>query len=679
MSAHDFLINLALVLGVASIAAAVCRALRQPAIVGYLLAGLIVGPHTATSLLADVSIVTTLSELGVILLMFCLGLEFSARALIRVAPRAGPTALVEMSLTGWLGFTGGQILGWDTISCVFAGVMVAISSTMVIARTFDDQQQRGPFTDLVYGVLIFQDLAAIVAITALSAIATGAGAASGVLSQTLLHLGAFLLGVLLFAVPVVPRLVRAVSRLGSQDTTLVFAVGLCFAMALLARKAGFSVALGAFIAGSLVAESGEGHHIQKMVSPLRDLFSAIFFVSVGMLVELARIPDNLGAIAVITGVVIVGKLVGVTVGAVLAGNPLRRSIRSAMSLAQIGEFSFIVAGIGVAYGVISPDVLVVAVTVSVLTTFLTPWLVNASDRTARAADRRLPRPLGTLITLYGSWLEMLRKGPRSGPGWGDIRRLTRRLVLDAVALWGVALTAEVAVRYLPSVFVTTAALALATPLVLGLLRTTVRLATRIAQHTLPLVAPDRADLVGAPRRAFIVALETAVMAVVGLPLVALVQPTLPAWALLPVVLLLTASVGYVLWNTSKNLDGHLQAGSEVVLEALARSLPTSHLDPAPPDRALREVEQLLPGLGNITPLRISAAWWACGRTVAEVEVRGTCSATPVALQRRDAGIANPGPDETLRAGDVLVVVGSAEATAFTRSFLEAGPPASIAA
>lgn len=669
-SPHDFLVNLALVLGLAALIAAAFRALRLPVIVGYLVAGLAVGPHTPLPLLVDRAIVETLSELGVILLMFCLGIEFSARKLIAVAPHAGPTNAVEMSLTGWLGYVAASLLGWSPLECVFAAAVVAISSTMVIVKTFDDQRTVGRFTEVVFGVLIFQDLAAIVALTALTAVASGQGASADVLLQTLLHLGLFLAGLAVVAVPIIPRLVRAIARLESDETTLVFSVGLCFALALLASEAGFSVALGAFAAGSLVAESGEAHRIEALVVPLRDVFAAVFFVSVGMLIEPWSIVDNLPAVALFTAVVMVGKLVGVTTGSLLAGNPVRRSVRAAMSLTQVGEFSFIIAGIGVAHEAVPPSLLAIAVAVSVITTLTTPWMVRSSDRVARAVDHSLPRRVATLFTLYGTWLEQLRRGSRTGTAWREIRVLARWLIIDAACLWAIALGADVATARLDTGPVAIVAFVLGIPFIVGLVRNTVRLAAALAAEALPLVARDHVDFASAPRGAFTVALETAVLTVVGLPLIAFAQPLVPAWALAPLLVAFAAAVALLLWRGTRNLQGHVHAGATVVLEALVRSLPKP--DDEPPSR-LQEAERLLPGLGNVVPLRVPEGAWAAGRTLGEIDVHCWCGATAVALQRQGGGLSNPGSDERLEVGDVLVVLGTTEATEATRTLLLEGP------
>ena len=276
-------------------------------VLGYILAGLIVGPHVPVPLVADRALVQTLSELGVILLMFALGLEFSLRKLVRVGPTAGVTALVQSSIMVWLGFLTGRAFGWTAMESIFAGAIVAMSSTTIIAKVFDDLRVRGALRDLVVGVLLVEDLFAILFMAVLTAVATGAGLSPAALGITLGKLGAFLAVLLAAGMLVVPRAIRYVRRLDRPETLLVASLGLCFGIAWLAQTAGYSVALGAFIAGSLVAESGEAQAVEELVRPVRDLFAAIFFVSVGMLIEPALVARHWVAVLAFIALVVVGK------------------------------------------------------------------------------------------------------------------------------------------------------------------------------------------------------------------------------------------------------------------------------------------------------------------------------------------------------------------------------------
>src|ERR1700752_2432549 len=302
---HEFLRSLTVVLAVAAITTVLFQRLRQPVVLGYIIAGLIVGPHVPIPVVPGAGIVQTLAELGVILLMFSLGLEFHLAKLVRVGPAAGFTAVIQSSLMAWLGFLTGRLLGWTVLESVFTGAIVAISSTTIIAKAFDEQGIRGRLRELVVGILLIEDLIAIVFMAVLTAVATGAGLTASGLAGTIGRIVLFLVALLIGGMLVVPRFLRFVTRLGRAETSLVASIGICFGAAYLAQWFGYSVALGAVIAGSLVAESGKGEEIEHLVQPVRDGFAAIFFVSVGMLIDPALVLRNWGAVAVLTLLVVV--------------------------------------------------------------------------------------------------------------------------------------------------------------------------------------------------------------------------------------------------------------------------------------------------------------------------------------------------------------------------------------
>ncbi|HKO48763.1 MAG TPA: cation:proton antiporter, partial [Polyangiaceae bacterium] len=452
MDAHSFLLALTVVLGVAAVTTVVFQRFRQPVVLGYVLAGLIIGPNVPIPVLADQRIVQTLSELGVILLMFSLGLEFSLGKLVKLGAGASLTALLQSSLMIWLGFVTGRLLGWSTLESLFTGSIIAISSTTIIAKAFDEQGVRGPLRELVVGILIAEDLIAILLMATLTAVAGGTGLSALDMAKTTGKLFGFLAVLISIGLLVVPRAVRAINRLDRPETTLVVSVGFCFAVSLLAHSFGYSVALGAFIAGSLIAESGEAKPIEHLVHPVRDMFAAVFFVSVGMLIDPMVIARHWLAISVLTLVVVSGKFIGVTLGAFLTGHGVRTSVQSGMSLAQIGEFSFIIAGLGLSLKATGSFLYPIAVAVSALTTLTTPWFIRASGPVANFVDRKAPRALQTFVSLYGSWLQSFGAGTRERTTGAKIRRLVRLLILDALLLAGLAIGAALGVTRLSLYF-----------------------------------------------------------------------------------------------------------------------------------------------------------------------------------------------------------------------------------
>jgi CPA2 family monovalent cation:H+ antiporter-2 len=681
---HEFLKALTTVLGVAAATTVVFQRLRQPVVLGYLIAGLIVGPHVPIPLVADQEIVQTLSELGVILLMFSLGLEFSLHKLFRVGPTAGLTAVVQCSFMLWLGFMAGRLFGWTLRESLFTGALVAISSTTIIAKAFDEQDIRGPLRELVVGVLIVEDLIAILLMAALTAGSAGRSLGAGALAGPAARLAAFLVGLVVVGLLVVPRAVRMICRLRRPETTVVASVGICFSIALLAQEAGYSPALGAFLGGSLVAESGEGQTVERLVQPVRDIFAAVFFVSVGMLIDPSLIVRHWPAVAVLTAAVVLGKIVSVTAGAFLTGNGVRTSVQAGMSLAQIGEFSFIIAALGLALGATRDFLYPVAVAVSALTTLSTPWLIRASGPAATFVDRKLPRPLQTFAALYGTWLEDLRRAPGQATRGATVRRLARWLVLDAILLGAIviagSLSADRAAGFLAGraglqpavarVLVPAAAATLAVPFCVGIFRVAGRLGFALAEAALPGAPEGRADLAAAPRKALVVTLQLAILLLVGTPLVALTQPFLPgaqgAFALAGITVLL----GVALWRSAANLQGHVRAGAQIIVEALTAQ--TREGVTVPSERALAQVCTVLPGLGAPVPVHLPTSSPAVGKTLAEIDLRGLTGATVLAITRGGEGVTVPTAREVLRPGDVLALAGTREAIDAARLLLTAG-------
>ncbi|MBI5445131.1 MAG: cation:proton antiporter [Deltaproteobacteria bacterium] len=681
MDAYAFLKALAAVLTVAGVTTVLFQRLRQPVVLGYLLAGLIVGPHVPVPLVADPKIVRTLSEVGVILLMFSLGLEFNLRKLFQVGPTGGLTAIVECSFMVWLGSLAGTVFGWTRRECLFAGAVIAISSTSIVSRAFEEQGVRGNLRDRVVGILIVEDLIAVLLLAVLTAVATGAAIGPGALAATVWQLAAFLLGLLAVGLLVVPRFVRAVCRLDRPETTLVASVGLCFATAVLAHFFGYSVALGAFIAGSLAAESGEEEKIETVIRPVRDLFAAIFFVSVGMSIDPALILENWVAVAVLVVLVIVGKTLSVSFGAFLTGAGIRSSLQSGMSLAQIGEFSFIIAGLGVSFGAIREFMAPVAVAVSALTAVSTPWLIRASVPVASFVDRKLPRPLQTFGALYGSWLEHLGARPGDPKAGHRVVRLVKLLFLDATLLGTVLIGTSLAMGRIAGLavertgvparwiqaFLVAAAGILCAPLCLGVYRSARRLGLALAELALPAERPGRLDLAAAPREALVVTLQLGALLMVELPLLAVTQPFLPR---LPAALLFAAPLVFLaasLWRSAEGLQGHVRAGAQVIVEALAaqRQRRTDEAE----EPGLGGVRELLPGLGDPVPLRLGAESPAVGRTLADLDLRGITGATVLAIFRAEEGLVVPNAKESLREGDVLALAGTQEAVEAAKRLL----------
>lgn len=688
MDAHSFLLALTIVLGTAAVTTVVFQRLKQPVVLGYILAGFIVGPNVPIPVVADKHVVETLSELGVILLMFSLGLEFSLGKLVKLGFGASLTALFQSSLMIWLGFVTGRLLGWTTVESLFCGAIIAISSTTIIAKAFDEQGVRGSLRELVVGILIVEDLIAILLMATLTAVAGGSGLSALDMAKTTGKLFGFLAVLISVGLLLVPRAVRAINRLNRPETTLVASIGFCFAVSILAHSFGYSVALGAFIAGSLIAESGEAKPIEHLVQPVRDMFAAIFFVSVGILIDPSVIIEHWLAITVLTLVVVFGKILGVTMGAFLTGHGVRTSVQSGMSLAQIGEFSFIIAGLGLTLKATGQFMYPIAVAVSAITTLTTPWLIRAAGPVANFIDRKMPRPMQTFVSLYGSWLQSFGTPAGEVTTGSRIRRLIRLLILDAAVLAVLAIGAALGFTKLSlmveaklgvdasiaRVAVVILAAGLAVPLMAGIARLARQLGLVLALRALPMAEGDTVDLALTPRRAFVVTIQLGIVLLTGLPLLAVTQPFLGG-AIAPLAFAaLLLALGVSFWRGATELHGHVRAGAQAILEALVEQAHNGGVEPSKPATeprdSLEKVRRLLPGLGEPIPFEIPSTSPAVGRTLAQLNLRGLTGATVLAIQRGDDGLLVPTAAEVLKPGDRLALAGSSNAIDAAKALLQ---------
>jgi CPA2 family monovalent cation:H+ antiporter-2 len=686
--AHEFLRNLALVLGVAAITTVIFQRLRQPVVFGYILAGLIIGPYLPIPLVADKAMVQTLSELGVIVLMFSLGLEFSLGQLARVAPTAGTVAILQTSVMGWLGFTAGRLFGWSFLDSLFAGAAVAISSTTIIVKVFKEHRVVGPFTAVVFGILIVEDLIAILLLALFTALSSGGAVSATQLGLTLGKLGAFLAVFLGVGMLVVPRLVRFVARLERNETLLVACIGLCAGAAYLALSFGYSVALGAFLAGSLVSESGEGERVEKLVEPVRDMFAAVFFVSVGMLIDPSQVARHWAAVLAFALIVIVGKVAAVTIITFLIGSGTRTAVQTGMSLAQIGEFSFIIAGIGLASGATSAFLYPLVVAVSAITTLTTPWLIRSADRAAAALDRNLPRSLQTFVALYGSWIESMGARSETSAEKATLQRTIRVLAIDALVIVALGIGASLEAAPMGAMLaartrlspwqaqgvVVAAAMLLALPFMVGIVRTGGALGRSLARRAFPEPPKGRLDLAAAPRRAMVVTIQLTTVLVVGAPLLAITQPFVPTPIGLGLLAAFLVVVGVVVWRTTADLQGHVRAAAEAIVDAIARQARGGAAEAGAAGGAdvVARSHQLLPGLGEPFPLELRPEHAAVGRSLASLGLRGHTGATIVAIARGSEVVLVPDGHETLRAGDVVAIAGTKQAIEAAKLLLTKG-------
>ena len=428
--------DLAVILVSAGAFTIISKALKQPLILGYILAGFLVGPHISWFPgITSEETVHQWSEIGIIFLMFGLGLEFSFKKLLKVGSSALVTAGSKFLGVFVLGFVTGQAMGWTAMESIFLGGLLSMSSTMVVLKSYDDMGLKGrPWAGMVFGTLVVEDLIAILLMVLLSTMAVSNQFAGGEMLFNLAKLAFFLILWFLVGIYVIPSVLKRARRFLNDEILLIVSIGLCFGMVALAEAVGFSSALGAFVMGSILAETIESEHIERLVSPIKDLFGAIFFVSVGMMVAPAVIAEHWLTILIITLLVMLSHILFAGAGILMTGGGLRNAVHTGFSLAQLGEFGFIIAGVGVTLGVMRQFIYPVIIAVSVITTFTTPYMIKLAE----------PAYGGLLKLLPERWIARLdapeQKSRSTAVEQSEWKKLLRAYFLRIV-LYGVVIVA----------------------------------------------------------------------------------------------------------------------------------------------------------------------------------------------------------------------------------------------
>lgn len=652
----SFVQDLAIVLGVAGVTGLVSQWLKQPSVLGYLFAGLVVGPYLAVPVFADPTRVESLSEFGVVLVMFAVGLEFRIERFLRVLPTAGLTALIEISVLFTVGYALGNAFGWNELQSLFLGACICISSTMAVSKILVRHPVSPSTRELIFGVLVLQDVAAVALIAVMTALSKGAEAS---FFEVLIIL-AKLLGVLILFLAVgmfvIPRYVKSLVATKSSETLVVGAVGVCFSTALLAQQLGYSTALGAFIGGVLVAESGQGHKIEQASAGVRDVFAAVFFVSVGMTVNPAVALESLPLALAVLGAVTLAQLFGVVLGGTLSGSGLLRSITAGLSLGQIGEFAFILAGIGAAAGALPAQLKPILVVVATLSIFTSSLLLNWTSPIANAIERLLPGRMLRLLSIYETWLDDLRTPP--GEQAVKERRFLPLLLLDLgfmlaiILAWrtwekelGSFLARSLHLRSWDENILSTIALVVAlvvplVPLTLG--------ARQIATHLADKVFGSERHQGHALLRAVLVLLA---MACVGLPLSLLLGPILGVRFVWPALVVALIVPGYFAWKSATRWDYELTSSGLLVLQTISeQGLPEENEDHPP----------RMSGLAHLRRVLLESTSFAVGKTLTQLQLRSLTGASVVGISNTESSFLAPSGDRTLLPGDTLLVAGTTD-------------------
>lgn len=652
-----------MVMIVAALVTIICHRFKQPVVLGYIIAGVIIGPHTPPyQLITDKDTINTLAELGVILLMFSLGLEFNLRKLRQVGGTAFIVAFLEILLLVWVGYEIGRFFGWKMMDSIFLGAILSISSSTIIVKVLGELgKTKEQFSQLIFGILIIEDILAIAMIALLSGIATTGSLNLADVGLTIGKLSIFLVSALVIGLLTIPRLIGYIARFKSNEMIIITVIGLCFGFSLLATKLGYSVALGAFLIGAIIAEAREIHRIETLVEPVRDMFSAIFFVTIGLLIDPQMLIKYWSPILVITLALVVGKVLACAFGAFICGNDGRTSLRVGMGLAQIGEFSFIIASLGLTLKVTSPFLYPIAVAVSVLTTLLTPKLIQSSDGIIQWLERRSPKSLVDGLGIYTQWV-----GKLSSPGQRNIaaelsRKWIAQMALNLVLITAVFVAAAYVGSHPPSWLMRLqigedwlkptlwlGAMILCLPMFIATFRKLQALGMLLAETKVTKAAAGA-------RTAAIRAIVVQVVPLVGVVLLVLFililsSALLPTLEVMIVLLLIVGLIGWLLWRSFIRVYSKAQIALMEALEENALPGPA-------------EAQKILPSflrdavLETVPLVRKSPA---VGKLIRELELRSRTGTSIIAIERNGASIINPGPDEELQTDDQILLLGTRE-------------------
>jgi CPA2 family monovalent cation:H+ antiporter-2 len=659
MHTVDFLQDLAVVMVVAGIVTVIFHRFKQPVVLGYLLAGFIIGPHTPPfPLIHDKAAIDTLADLGVILLMFALGLEFSLRKLKQVGGTAVLAALLEIFAMGWVGFELGRLFRWSNTDSLFLGAMLSMSSTTIIIKVLNEfGQTKERFAQLIFGILIIEDILGIAMIALLSGIAMTGTLSAGAVGVTLGKLGLFLVVVLVAGLIAVPRLIGYVGRFKSNEMLLITVLGLCFGVSLLAAKLDYSVALGAFVIGAVIAETREIHRIESLIEPVRDMFSAVFFVAIGLLIDPRMLVEHWAPILTITLAVVVCKVAACASGTFLGGYDTRTSLRVGMSVAQIGEFSFIIASLGVTLSVTSKYLYPVAVAVSAITTLLTPYLIKSADGVVNRFDRLAPRPLVNSLALYTQWVGKLGTQNPSSLAAKLIRRWCGQMALNAALIAAVFIAAAffgerppgwlqdlgLGEDWLKAAF-WLAAVILSLPMFMATARKLQALGLLVAETKVTRSAAG--DRTAAIRAIVAQIIPIAGTIILGLYVLVLSSALLPTFKVLIVLLVL---VGLISWLLRRSFIKVYSKAQVALQETFAQT-------PAPRDIPSATLPSMLHE-ADLDTVIITAGSPAVGKLIRELELRTRTGASIVGIERAGSNIINPGPDEELQPNDHVLLLG----------------------
>tara|TARA_Y100001934_G_scaffold280789_1_gene388483 strand:+ start:936 stop:2984 length:2049 start_codon:yes stop_codon:yes gene_type:complete len=658
-----FLQDLAVVMIVAGLVTVLFRRFKQPVVLGYILVGVLIGPNVLSNpLISSQESIQTLAELGVVFLLFHIGLEFNFRKIRKIGSTAFIVAPLETGLMFFLGYQIGMWFGWTNMDCVYLGAIMMISSTTIIAKTLAEQRKtHNKFAEVIFGILIAEDIIAILMIACLSGVATSGSVSVGGILGIAGRLAIFLVAVIVLGLLVVPRFMNFVAHFKSDETLMISVLGFCFGLALLAEELKFSVGLGAFIAGALISESDEIHRIERIMTPLRDMFSAVFFVAIGLLIDPKLIADYTGPVVVISLAIVLGKIVACSFGSFVAGYDRGVAIRAGLGLSQIGEFSFIIAALGAALGATSHFLYPIAVTVSAITTLTTPYFIRYSESFVALHDKLAPASLKAYQHDYTNWIQRVWHNREQSP----VQQLVRKIIFQI----GINLALLCAV-YLVAIYMNAAPLPwleglppwmggkatamwmgatlIGLPIVIAAMRKLEALSMLVSEIATPSATEHKQRL---SSRAMLsnTILFTGII-VITLVILLLSSALLPPLKILIALIIFAGTVAFLLKAFFIRIYSKAQTA---IRETLAREI--AH--PIDTQMLRRKLPSLLEEV-ELTTIIIDETSPANGKKIGELHIRSRTGATVVVIKRGDTKMISPGPNEVFHADDEILLMGT---------------------
>lgn len=642
--------DLGLILMTAAVAVLLFKKIKQPLVLGYLIAGFLAGNHfDFFPSVKDIKSVEVWAEIGVIFLLFSLGLEFSFKKLMKVGGTASITAITQIISMIAIGYLAGRWIGWKPMDSIFLGVIISISSTTIILKTFDELGVKTQkFAGIVVGSLIVQDIVAILMMVLLSTIAVSQQFSGSELLLSVFKLLFFLTIWFVGGIFFIPTLLKKAKNILTDEMLLIISLALCLMMVVLAANVGFSPALGAFIMGSIIAETTQAEHIEHLVKPVKDLFGAVFFVSVGMLINPGTLYEYAFPVAILTLVVILGQSISSTIGALLSGQPLKQSVQTGMSLSQIGEFSFIIATLGMTLNVTSDFLYPIVVAVSAVTTFTTPFMVKFATPFSEYLEKKLPRKWIKKIERYSANAQSIKLVSN----W----QIVVRAFLTQVIIHSVII---VAIILLSSKFISPLVEGSQFGNILAALITLVILSPFLWALSLRRVAVNEVAILREERKyrgpilMMILLRMILTLFYIGFLLNIFFSP------IIAFIVLIAAVVVYFVFPKKLNAQYH-KIEDHFLQNLNAREI----------KKAVRSRSDLTPWDGHMTTFEIAPNSNIAGKTLEELSIREQLGINIAFVKRGEITINIPSRNERLFPGDEICVIGTDSQVAAFKKYLD---------